>query len=198
MSLTVALSKLIGRQIVPTNRLATVVSVDAAARTCTVAPLLGGPNVEGVRLIATLPGDGETPAPGLVVFPRVGTAVVYGVLENSVAEAFIVQQTEFESVLIEGQNGFKLEIKADGTATLDAKTVTINGGDNGGLVNVEGLVSRLNEVENHVRQMHTWASAHVHTSAAPASPTSPPTVAPTSTPPANTVRQQLEDANVKH
>lgn len=198
MNLTEAIGKIVGRHIVPTNRLGTVVSVQTEARTCTVAPLVGGPDVEGVRLIATLPGDGESAAPGLVVFPKVGSAVVYGVLENSPAEAFISQQTEFESLLIEGQNGFKLEIKADSTLTIDAQTVTFNGGDNGGLVNIEALVEKLNALENHVRQMHTWVSTHVHTSAAPGVPTSPPTVAPTSAPPSNTVRQNLEDTNVTH
>ena len=89
--------------------------------TCSVK--VGALTVPGVRLRSSLTADEGS----LTVVPKVGTAVTLGSLSGDLSELVVIAVDHAE------------RIEASGT-------VTINGGELGGLVNIEALTGKLNEL----------------------------------------------------
>lgn len=100
-------------------------------------------NVEGVRLRASL-AENES---HLLIVPKVGTAVVVGSLSNDLSLLVVLAVDEVESI-------------------------TINGGKLGGLINIESLTQKINELvrtfNNHTHQVSTTGSATAQTGTAAA------------------------------
>lgn len=100
-------------------------------------------DVEGVRLRASL-ADNES---HLLIVPKVGTAVVVGSLSNDLSLLVVLSVDEVESI-------------------------TINGGKLGGLINIESLTQKINELvrtfNNHTHQVSTTGSATAQTGTAEA------------------------------
>lgn len=100
-------------------------------------------DVEGVRLRASL-ADNES---HLLIVPKVGTAVVVGSLSNDLSLLVVLAVDEVESI-------------------------TINGGKLGGLINIESLTQKINELvrtfNNHTHQVSTTGSATAQTGTAAA------------------------------
>lgn len=72
--------------------------------------------------------------------PVVGTKALVGLVENQGAAAYMIDCQAFEVLLIELENGFKIELKADGTGE-------INGATKGGLAiagNIKREIDKLN------------------------------------------------------
>lgn len=109
--------------------------------TCTVT--FGTLDVEGVRLRASL-AENES---HLLIFPKVGTAVVVGSLSNDLSLLVVLAVDEVESI-------------------------TINGGKLGGLINIESLTKKINDLvrtfNNHTHQVSTTGSATAQTGTAAA------------------------------
>lgn len=80
---------------------------------------------------------------GIVAYPVVGSKVIIGKIGESDTAAFVAEFTEIEEYLITLKNGFKLHLKADGTAL-------INGDQYGGLVISGNVADRLNAIEDKV------------------------------------------------
>lgn len=100
-------------------------------------------DVEGVRLRASL-AENES---HLLIVPKVGTAVVVGSLSNDLSLLVVLAVDEVESI-------------------------TINGGKMGGLINIESLTQKINELvrtfNNHTHQVSTTGSATAQTGTAAA------------------------------
>ncbi|WP_304232175.1 hypothetical protein [Phocaeicola plebeius] len=100
-------------------------------------------DVEGVRLRASL-AENES---HLLIVPKVGTAVVVGSLSKDLSLLVVLAVDEVESI-------------------------TINGGKLGGLINIESLTQKINELvrtfNNHTHQVSTTGSATAQTGTAAA------------------------------
>lgn len=100
-------------------------------------------DVEGVRLRASL-AENES---HLLIVPKVGTAVVVGSLSNDLSLLVVLAVDEVESI-------------------------TINGGKLGGLINIESLTQKINELvrtfNNHTHQVSTTGSSTAQTGTAAA------------------------------
>lgn len=100
-------------------------------------------DVEGVRLRASL-AENES---HLLIVPKVGTAVVVGSLSNDLSMLVVLAVDEVESI-------------------------TINGGKLGGLINIESLTQKINELvrtfNSHTHQVSTTGSATAQTGTAAA------------------------------
>lgn len=100
-------------------------------------------DVEGIRLRASL-AENES---HLLIVPKVGTAVVVGSLSNDLSLLVVLAVDEVESI-------------------------TINGGKLGGLINIESLTRKINELvrtfNNHTHQVSTTGSATAQTGIAAA------------------------------
>lgn len=119
-------------------------SVDASARTCDCTPIDGSAPLLDVGLQAVHGGTS-----GLLITPRVGSEVLVCLASHATA-AFVLVTAEVQSV------------------SLDAATsITINGGANGGLINIDALTSVLNNLVS---------AFNAHTHPAPGGATSAPTV----------------------
>lgn len=87
--------------------------------TCSVR--IGGLTVPGVRLRSSLTEDEGS----LTVVPKVGTAVTLGSLSGDMSEMVVIAVDHAESIVASGK-------------------ITINGGELGGLINIEALTEKLN------------------------------------------------------
>lgn len=100
-------------------------------------------DVEGVRLRASL-AENES---HILIVPKVGTSVVVGSLSNDLSLLVVLAVDEVESI-------------------------TINGGKLGGLINIESLTQKINELvrtfNNHTHQVSTTGSATAQTGTAAA------------------------------
>lgn len=127
--------------------------------TCVVA--VGNGELEANLRPTSLAQDGE-----ILIVPKVGSAVVMGCLAGDYSQMIVLAMDAAERVVINGE-------------------VMINGGSNGGLVNVAALTDKLNELVESFNQ-------HTHTGNM-GSPTSPPSILATSF-----KKDDYEDSNVKH
>ena len=109
----------------------TVKSVDEVQRVCDVQPLMDDAAFLGVRLQGA-----EGLETGFVMIPKVDSYVI--ILPMDEFEACVVLTTEIDKILV------------------DTELTQFNGGDNGGLINIEDLVSKLNNLENRVNLLGNY------------------------------------------
>lgn len=100
--------------------------------------------IPDVRLRATTASSSGA----CLLIPRIGSGVIVGSLSGDLSTLAVLSVDELERVELHGK-------------------VILNAGRNGGLVNIDALTAKLNEV---IQQLNT----HTHTSAAAGSPTTPP------------------------
>lgn len=153
-----------GRQTV--SLICTVDAVDKDARTVDCTPIDEGAPLLGVNLQAN-----QESKFGVVVYPRVGSYVVVGfVVDGSAGVVLMTDDVESIEMVVKDDNT-SLKITEDG--------IVMNGGDLGGLVKVEELTSKLNELidafNNHT---HTLSAYTVNVEGSPSkqSNTAPITV----------------------
>jgi hypothetical protein len=151
-----------------------VTAVDKTKDTCTVQPVEGA-ELQGVRLRSVVNEDSEKT---FVVYPKVGSFVMVSRI-HQLDEFFVSAFDEVEEIRI------------------DCDKIIINQGDNSGLVKIDPLVEKVNNLENKVNDLIT-ALQGVTIPLAP-SGTYPfaPIFSPitTLTP---TIKNDLEDTKVKH
>lgn len=110
-----------------------VTEVDEANMTCTVKPADGRALLYGVRLRAAI-DDSDL---GVVAIPAKGSSVVVAYLLGDDARPVVVATSDVERVVIRCQGEASIEVASDGK-------VILNGGDHGGLVKIQELVTNLN------------------------------------------------------
>jgi len=115
----------------------TVESVDEAKRTADVAPINGNAEIFDVRLQSALNGSN-----GLCIFPVIGSVVIVTFLNK--LTGYVSLFSEVDKITLDTEN-----------------EITIDGGQNGGLVKVNDLLNKLNTVENDINNLKTLLSAWV-------------------------------------
>lgn len=151
---------------------AKVTEVDEDTRTIDVEPLNGDPEIFGVNLQA----DPEQ-EDGIVLIPTKDSTVLVTFLDNT--RAFVSLFSQVDKVLV------------------DIEEYTFNGGDNGGLINIEDLVTKLNNVENKVNTLLTTLKSIT----VPLAPSGSVPFAPffsSVTDLTTTSKSDLEDDKIKH
>lgn len=148
-----------------TSIVCTVDSVDRSTNTCDCTPLDDSAPLLGVNMQA-----GQNATGGIVIVPKVGSHVVVGMVSGG--NAGIVLLTEDIETL---------EVKIGNTSIVaSADTITLNGGQLGGLVLVAELTDKLNGVIDAFNQhTHTLLTGTV---AVQGSATAQANVAPISVP----------------
>lgn len=165
-----------------------VTKVDEANMTCTVMPNDDDAEYFEVRLRASI-DDKDT---GNIMVPKLESQVLISALDNDTDTRFVVSVSEVAKVICRSD---KLEFLAD----LEAGEIIVNGGENGGLINIKSLVDRLNKLENLLNNFISIFNSHTHVTvcgsgSGTASPT-PQTQAQTAT---VTQKSQLEDVTFQH
>lgn len=111
------------------------VNVDEQARTCDFEPIEANAPRAGIKLQSVI--DGNT---GFVLIPKEGSFIVVSFFDKRTG--FVSLTSEIEKILI------------------DTDLVQYNGGSNGGLININDLVSQLNKIETDINTLKsifaTW------------------------------------------
>lgn len=129
---------------------------------------IGDAQIQGVRLRASLSSRERQ----MLVVPKVGSPVTLGCLTGDLNNLVVLQVDEIESV-------------------------TINGGKLGGLVNIEALTDKINElVDAFNRHNHTLTPGAVITTAGPN--TNPVTVPAPARKASRLNKQDYEDPSITH
>lgn len=155
------------------------VNVNEEERICDLEPLEDEATRVGIRLQSVI---GETQ--GFVLIPKDRSFIAVSFFDKS--KGFVSLTSELEKILI------------------DTALVQYNGGENGGLINIEGLVSRMNEIENKLNGLVDNFNAHIHVTTATVGATAVPGVIVPTTPPSTnkvipvTNRNDFEDNAIKH
>jgi hypothetical protein len=116
----------------------TVESVDEAKRTADVAPINGNAEIFDVRLQSALNGSN-----GLCIFPVVGSVVVVTFLNK--LTGYVSLFSEIDKITLDTEN-----------------EITIDGGQNGGLVKVNDLLNKINTIESKLNALQMDYSIHTH------------------------------------
>jgi hypothetical protein len=154
--------------------LAKVENVDAEGYACEVS-IEGRPNRLKVRIRSVIDGSQE----GVLILPKVGSFVLVGLINNNPNSNYIVSFSEVDDIW------------------LQSPTIKLNGDANGGLVQIEYLLERLNSLEDILADLILKYDAHTHPVPKPAGPTGLPAVL-SAQAPGKTVRADLENDKVTH
>jgi hypothetical protein len=106
----------------------TAKDVDKDTRTCTFVPAGDDAERFNIRLQATMSGK-----LGFIIVPKEGSDIAVTFVNKSTG--FVSLTTEAEKILI------------------DTETFQMNGGEKGGLINVEDLISKLNAIEKDLNNL---------------------------------------------
>ena len=162
MTIQEAIKRLADRQAETYSKICTVDAVDETARTVDVTPIDEGAPILGANLQANQEGGN-----GLVCYPAVGSHVVVSFV-NDAAGVVVLTEIIDKIQLVAGDdkpvsiaitnntlnvsvNGTSIEISGD-------KTITFNGGDNGGLVISQNTADKLAAIETDLNSLKTAVS----------------------------------------
>ncbi len=120
------------------SQIGKAINVDADKRTCDFEPIEDIAKREGIRLQSII-----SQSKGFVVIPKENSDIIVTFLNRSTG--FVSLTSEVEKILI------------------DTDLTQFNGGDNGGLININDLITKLNIVENDLNTIKTAISAWVPT-----------------------------------
>jgi hypothetical protein len=127
----------------------TVTAVDKAARTCEV-DRDDLPDLMEVRLNAILEAGDDL----VTIYPKVGSKVLCLIINNDQSDAYVIAATDIEE--ISGQIG-------EMTFVWNADGFVFNGGENGELIKINDLVSKINTIEQDINALKqvltTWVVA---------------------------------------
>lgn len=152
----------------------TVDAVDEKARTIDCTPLNEGAPLLGVNLQANQ-GAGY----GLWVIPEVGSFVTVGFVADGAAGVVLSTEKINQAEVVIGDTSAVID--ADGcrikttnmSADINADDIIFNGGKLNGLVIIQKLTDKINELVKTVNALITKYNTHVHVCAAPGSPSKP-------------------------
>lgn len=152
----------------------TVDEVDKTARTIDCTPINEGAPLLGVNLQANQEADY-----GFCLFPEKGSFVVVGFVADGAAGVVLLTEKIESAEIVIGDTSAVMD--ADGlriktekmSADINRDNIIFNGGDLNGLVVIQKLTDKLNELKDTVNDLITKYNAHVHVCAAPSSPCKP-------------------------
>lgn len=152
--LNIIISKFIKRQVTR----AKVLSIDTGDQTCEVETLQGSSKRFEVKLRAIADGE-ET---GLILYPKVDSIVLIGILDNNENDCFIAKYSELEGMQYVIKDKTKLKSTSDGKWYWKATTEIFFDGCSNGLIKIPSVVSKLNALENKVNALIAAHNAHQH------------------------------------
>lgn len=118
-------------------------------------------------------GAGETPPP--LDHPAVGGIVTPNHNMIYYDERTNALYVNFKGTInIYGAKGVNV-LSKEPIVVSSNKGVVLNGGDNGGLVNIEQLTAKLNNLVKELEQVKLQINTHTHNCTAPGTPSGPPT-----------------------
>lgn len=152
----------------------TVDEVDKTARTIDCTPINEGAPLLGVNLQANQEADY-----GFCLFPEKGSFVVVGFVADGAAGVVLLTEKIESAEIVIGDTSAVMD--ADGlriktekmSADINRDNIIFNGGDLNGLVVIQKLTDKLNELKDTVNDLITKYNTHVHVCAAPGSPCKP-------------------------
>lgn len=136
----------------------TVKSVDADKATCVVV-IENDVELTDVQLQSAI-------CDGLLITPVIDSMVT--VITSTYGLPFVAQYSDIDEFYLQ-VNDSSLTVKNDGN-------IQLNDGSFKGLVKIEELVKKINALEKLVNNFGTAFNSHLHTCAAPGSPSTAPTV----------------------
>lgn len=148
-----------------------VVAVDMEQLTIDIKD--GDLDLYNVRLNAITGGSDSQ----LVIIPKVGSQVIYIPFDQSLTTTYAMAFSDIDHI--------------------EVANLKLNKGENGGLINIEALTSKLNALVDALNQLKSDFNAHAHTCAAPDSPSTPP-MAPSVANPQKFNSADYEDALITH
>lgn len=104
------------------------VNVDEDERTCDLEPIEEEATREGIRLQSAISGTN-----GFVLIPKEGSFIVVSFFDSRTG--FVSLTSELEKII------------------WDVELTQINGGNNGGLINIEPLVDKINNLESDINDL---------------------------------------------
>jgi len=135
-----------------------VTAVNESNRSCSVTPLTTSlvTGFDEVFLCAD-PND------GLICYPEIGSTVRVAVTNKG--EKYVLQFSDLQKL--------RITIGESELTVVDG-TIYLGDGSYGGLVKVNDLISKLNNLENKVNDLLNTFNLHTHVASAFGSPTTPP------------------------
>lgn len=145
----------------------TVDEVNKVARTIDCTPINEGAPLLGVNLQANQEADY-----GFCLFPEKGSFVVVGFVADGAAGVMLLTEKIESAEIVIGDTSAVMD--ADGlriktgnmSADINRENIIFNGGDLNGLVVIQKLTDKLNELKNTVNDLITKYNAHIHTTTA--------------------------------
>ena len=145
----------------------TVDKVDKTARTIDCTPINEGAPLLGVNLQANQEADY-----GFCLFPEKGSFVVVGfVADGAAGVVLLTEKIESAEIVIGDTSAVMdddgLRIKTEKmSADINRENIIFNGGNLNGLVVIQKLTDKLNELKDTVNDLITKYNAHIHTTTA--------------------------------
>lgn len=136
---------------------ATVTAIDLNSNTCTVVTDENNKELTRVKLSTNIGAKF-----GIVLIPSIDSTVIVNF--NSISDAYISQSSELSEAKIifdDTENPATLISVKTAAITIDSDLVTFNQGSNNGLVKVQEMSDRLNELEALFTQLQTDFSSWV-------------------------------------
>lgn len=155
------------------------VNVNEDDRTCDLEPIEDEATREGIRLQAAISGTN-----GFVLIPKENSFIVVSFFDSRTG--FVSLTSELEKII------------------WDVELTQINGGNNGGLINIEPLVDKITQLEEALNNHITIFNSHIHITTATVGTGPPGVIAPTTpgdttnTIVPTTQKSDLEDIQVTH
>ncbi len=145
----------------------TVDEVDKTARTIDCTPINEGAPLLGVNLQANQDADY-----GICVFPEKGSFVVVGFVADGAAGVVLLTEKIESAEIIIGDTSAVMD--ADGvridtakmSAHINKEDIIFNGGGLDGLIVIQKLTDKLNELTQTVNDLITKYNSHIHTTTA--------------------------------
>jgi len=183
---------------------ATVKAVDKTAQTCKVKPVDNSPELNDVRLRASIKDTED----GHIIYPVQDSTVLVTLINNEPSVAFVSYVSEVDEVLMNLESTFKVTSN-NANSELFGEEVHLNGSNQGALIVIADLVSQLNRLERkhntlvtNFNALVTAYNAHTHPGVTPGGGTTSPPPTPgspsTATVAPPTKESDLANDKVKH
>ncbi|KAA2242798.1 hypothetical protein F0L74_09730 [Chitinophaga agrisoli] len=182
--ITEAIQKIAGRQLTDEVYIiaCTVDAVNEGERACDCIAIGGEAvtDIPGVQLMAEVDD-------GILYIPAIGSTVIVVYSKRNVP--YIALYSELSAIRY---------VVGDSTIDVTEGLIKLNNGDFGGLVKVEDLVTKLNNLETLVNDFIQKYNTHVHTGVQTGAGTSAVTTAVETGSLTPTIRAELENTTVTH
>ena len=157
--------------------LASVTAVDEDSFTCSAAAIggVGGAPIDGIQLMSEVDD-------GFLRIPALGSTIM--IMYSTRNVPFVAMYSGLDRILLNGSSS-SIEISADG--------ITLNDGSLGGLVQIEPLLQKINNLENLLNDLIAKYNIHIHPAT---SGTTSPTVTQETGTLTPTVQADLENTSI--